>query len=65
MSKFNIDYASKFKLCMAISTVFVLGFAGMFFFGKGLNYGVDFRGGAEIMVEFKKPITEAELRGYL
>jgi len=50
-TKIKIDYVSAFKICVPLSIVMVLTFVVMFF-QKGLNYGVDFRGGAEIQIRF-------------
>jgi preprotein translocase subunit SecF len=63
--KYNFNYAAWFKYCLIGSTIMMAGFAYLFFFGKGLNYGVDFRGGAEIIVQFKNATTETELRSIL
>lgn len=34
-------------------------------FGRGIQYGIDFRGGIEVIVEFEEPISVDELRSYL
>lgn len=60
--KFNYDYAKYFKLCPAISALILLAAIAAFAM-KGLNYGVDFRGGAEIMVQFKEKVELESLRG--
>ena len=57
----NIDFVGNFKIFGTLSAIMVLGVVIMFF-TKGLNYGVDFRGGAEIQVKFKQNITLTELR---
>jgi preprotein translocase subunit SecF len=44
--KFHFNFVSKFPVAVFVSVVMVAGSLGLFF-GKGLNYGVDFRGGAE------------------
>lgn len=57
----NIDYVGKFKVAGLLSLLLVVGSIVMFF-TKGLNYGVDFRGGVEIQVKLKQPVTLGELR---
>ncbi len=59
--KYNFDFVSKFPLAVIFSVVLVLGSIGLFV-SKGLNYGVDFRGGAEIQVKFGKSINLNDLR---
>ncbi|MFP5458245.1 MAG: protein translocase subunit SecF [Bacteriovoracia bacterium] len=59
--KFNIDYVSTFKYCIIGSIVMVAVFVFMFF-QKGLNYGVDFRGGAEIQIRFTDSLDMNVLR---
>ncbi len=57
----NIDYVGKFKIAGLLSLLLVVGSIVMFF-TKGLNYGVDFRGGVEIQVKLKQPVSLGELR---
>ncbi|MBC76185.1 MAG: protein translocase subunit SecF [Halobacteriovoraceae bacterium] len=64
MSKFNISFVSKFPVSVVLSAVLVIGSLSLFF-SKGLNYGVDFRGGAEIQVAFEKDTQLEELRDSL
>ncbi len=61
MTMKNIDYVGKFKVAGLLSLLLVVGSIVMFF-TKGLNYGVDFRGGVEIQVKLKQPVTLGELR---
>ena len=61
MSKFNINFVSKFPIAVVFSVLMVLSSITLFV-TKGLNYGVDFRGGAEVQVIFKKEIKLADLR---
>ena len=61
MSMKNIDYVGKFKIAGLFSLLLVLGTV-VLFFTKGLNYGVDFRGGVEIQVKFNKTVSLADLR---
>ena len=58
---FKLDYVKMFKPCIFASVAMMVGFAALFF-TKGLNYGVDFRGGAEIQVRFTEVVNVTELR---
>jgi len=64
MNMKNIDYVGKFKVAGLLSLALVIGTVVMFF-TKGLNYGVDFRGGVEIQVKFKQALTLGDLRTVL
>lgn len=64
MKKYNIDFISKFPIAAAISIILVLGSIIMFA-TKGLNYGVDFRGGAELQIKFNSSMDQEGLRGSL
>ena len=57
----NIDYVGKFKVFGLFSLILIVGTVVMFF-TKGLNYGVDFRGGVEIQVKFKNSVALGDLR---
>jgi preprotein translocase subunit SecF len=61
MSMKNIDYVGKFKIAGFLSLLLVIGTVVMYF-SKGLNYGVDFRGGVEIQVKFKDKVSLGDLR---
>lgn len=61
MNMKNIDYVGKFKVAGLFSLALVVATVVMFF-TKGLNYGVDFRGGVEIQVKFKQALTLGDLR---
>jgi preprotein translocase subunit SecF len=63
-ARFNIDFVSKFQITTIFSVLLVLA-AIIMFFTKGLNYGVDFRGGAEIQVKFNAPIDVSTFRSSL
>lgn len=58
---FNVDYASKFRYCVTASVIMMIAFATMFF-KVGLNYGVDFRGGAEIQVKMAEKADQGDVR---
>lgn len=57
----NIDFVAMFKIAGGISLALVIASLAMFFV-KGLNYGVDFRGGVEIQVKFQDNIALNDLR---
>jgi preprotein translocase subunit SecF len=64
MTMKNIDYVGKFKIAGLFSLILVVGTV-VLFFTKGLNYGVDFRGGVEIQVKFNKSVELGDLRSTL
>ena len=57
----TIDFMKYRRLCATVSTVLVLASIGSVFW-PGPNYGIDFKGGTELEVEFKAEVTSAELR---
>jgi preprotein translocase subunit SecF len=59
--KYNFKFSEKFPLAIAVSAILVIG-SIVLFFTKGLNYGVDFRGGAEIQIKFEKQVAIEEVR---
>lgn len=61
VSKYNFNFVAKFPLTVILSAILVLG-SLVLFLQKGLNYGVDFRGGAEIQVKFAKDIKLSAIR---
>jgi preprotein translocase subunit SecF len=57
----NIDFLVKRKTFYIISiSIIVLGLISVFV--KGLEYGIDFKGGTEVIVSFNKPVQLAEVR---
>lgn len=62
--KYNINFVGKFPISVVLSAVLVIG-SIVLFFQKGLNYGVDFTGGAEIQVHFDKDVNLSDLRNSL
>jgi preprotein translocase SecF subunit len=48
---------------MLSTTVFVLGLISILF--RGLQFGIDFKGGTEVVLEFEKAIDITKVRGYL
>jgi preprotein translocase subunit SecF len=63
-AKYNINFVGKFPIAVIVS-VLLVGASLMLFITKGLNYGVDFRGGAEIQVSFGDKVDLGKLRGSL
>lgn len=59
----NVNYVGMFKIAGIISLVLIFATFGGFF-SKGLNYGVDFRGGVEIQVKFSEKTELGDLRAY-
>lgn len=57
----KIDFAGKFPVACIISAILFFGSLGLIFY-KGLNFGVDFRGGAEVQVKFQNAVSLSELR---
>ena len=61
MERFNVNFVSKFPITAVASVLLVV--ASVWLFAtKGLNYGVDFRGGSEIQVSFKGKLVLGDLR---
>ena len=60
----NLKFISKKKIFFATSIVLVVSAAGLFF-SKGLNYGIDFKGGIMIDVRTKGPADLSSLRSQL
>jgi preprotein translocase subunit SecF len=56
----HIPFTRMFPVCAIASTLLCLIALGTVI--RGLNYGVDFRGGAEIQVKFKQDVNLEELR---
>ena len=60
----NVDFLGKRKFFYMLSTtVFVLGLISILF--RGLQFGIDFKGGTEVVLEFEKPIDITKVRQYL
>ena len=60
----NIDFVGLFKIAGAFSALLIVASIVMFF-TKGLNYGVDFKGGVELQVKFKNKVEMSDLRSLL
>lgn len=63
-AKKYIDYVGMFKWAGVLSLILVIATA-VGYFTKGLNYGVDFRGGVEIQVRFNEKVELSELRALM
>ncbi len=60
----QVDYLSKRRLFYIISTsLFVLGLINVIF--RGLVFGIDFKGGTEIVLQFDNPIEISQVRQYI
>jgi preprotein translocase subunit SecF len=58
---FNYDFLGKRKIAYAISgTLFLIGVIAAV--TRGFQFGIDFKGGSEIVLQFEKPINIAEIR---
>jgi len=64
MRKFDIDFVGKFKWASSLSLVLVIA-SLILVFTKGLNFGVDFKGGAEIQVKMQSKVELEKLRTVL
>jgi len=57
----NIDFLGKRKIFYIVSLILIsLGLLTVVI--KGLDYGIDFKGGTEVIVSFNKPVNLAEVR---
>lgn len=60
----QINFIGNRKIYYAVSlTIIIAGMIGLAV--KGLNYGVDFKGGRSYIVEFEKPVDAADVRANL
>jgi preprotein translocase SecF subunit len=60
----TFDFLTARKVAYVISGVLFLA-SLISIFTKGLQYGIDFKGGVEIVLEFEEPVPVADLRGSL
>src|SRR5258708_32357328 len=60
----NQKYWITMSILLVTLTVVMLPLNAFFFKGRGhaLNWGVDFRGGSEILIEFSKPVDAGDVR---
>jgi preprotein translocase subunit SecF len=62
--KTNIDFLGKRKMWYVLSSIMVLvGMIGLLF--KGITYGIDFRGGTEIVLAFQQKVEISDIRTVL
>ena len=60
----NFDFLGKRKITYIFSGLFLsIGLLSLLF--RGIEFGIDFKGGSEIALEFEKPIQISEIRDYL
>jgi preprotein translocase SecF subunit len=60
----HIDWLGKRKIFYTISlSLFLIGWINVAV--RGLKFGIDFKGGTEIVLEFQKPVDPSSLRNYL
>lgn len=57
----NFDFVGKRWVWISISVV-LMAITGVLFFTKGVNYGIDFTGGAEVQVQFAQPLEIGSIR---
>lgn len=58
----NFDFLGKRKIFYIISTtLFLIGVINVIF--RGLVFGIDFKGGTEIVLQFDKPVSVSNIRG--
>ncbi len=60
-TKTQIPFMSMAKWCVRVSAILVIVSIALFLI-KGLNYGIDFRGGTEIKIEVSETISVADVR---
>lgn len=58
---YRFDFLGKSKFVVIISTIFII-VGIIFFFTRGFNFGIDFRGGNLMEVKFVKSISISDLR---
>jgi len=64
LTNLNVDWIGKRKLFYSISGfLFLIGFVNIIF--RGLNFGIDFQGGSEIVLQFEKQVNIADIRTYV
>lgn len=58
----NVDFLGKRNFFYVVSaSLFLLGLVNIIF--RGLQFGIDFKGGTEIVLQFQKPVEIANIRG--
>ncbi|HED05573.1 MAG TPA: protein translocase subunit SecF [Ignavibacteria bacterium] len=60
----TINWLGKRKFFYILSTsLFVIGWVSVAV--RGFHFGIDFKGGTEIVLEFQKPVNISQIRGYV
>jgi preprotein translocase subunit SecF len=60
----HIDFLGKRNFFYIVSALlFLAGFLNIIF--RGLEFGIDFKGGSEIVLQFEKPVDIAQVRNYV
>lgn len=60
----NYDFLGKRKIAYAISiTLLLIGFISIII--RGLEFGIDFKGGTEIVLQFDNPVDVSKIRTYV
>ena len=57
----NFDFIGKQKAFLGLSTLLILG-SLLLLFVKGPNYGIDFRGGSDIILSFEEEVSSEQVR---
>ncbi len=60
----NIDFIGKRKVAYIVSSILFLASLGIVI-SKGLQYGIDFKGGTEFVYSFEEPVNTTEIRSSL
>jgi preprotein translocase subunit SecF len=64
LENLKYDFLGKRKIGYAISvTIFLIGLISVIV--RGLEFGIDFKGGTEIVLQFEKPVDVGEIRTYV
>jgi preprotein translocase subunit SecF len=64
LENLNYDFLGKRKIAYAISvTIFLIGVISIVL--RGLEFGIDFKGGTEIVLQFEDPVDVGEIRTYV
>ena len=62
--KTNFNFIKHRKIAYAVSTILlVVGMVSLFV--RGLNYGIDFKGGAEVVIRFDKAVDVGDVRSIM
>lgn len=60
----NVNWLKRRKFFYVLSTsLFLIGVISVIF--RGFHFGIDFKGGTEIVLQFQKPVNISQVRGYV